>query len=162
MEFCKEVLDKASKEGDYVSSLQLFVKLDSGGTRATGAHKVKLISDKVIKGKDYKTKQEIYKIELLLEEDGVKKSYSFRMKDKDNPKKPHYLVERFANIKAGTEVILEGKKSGKASYIDVFVVEGQGEVSEEKEDNIPIIEENENINEGSKEYEIAADSPKES
>ena len=142
MKSCEKALDEATKKGDYTPQLQLFVKIEGGGTQPTGPHRVKLISDRVIKARDFQTKEEIYKIELLLEEDGVEKTYSFRAKDKLDPKKPHYLVERFANVKAGTEVILEGKKTGKASYVDVKIIDGQGNVSKVDEDNIPTIEEN--------------------
>ena len=155
MESCKKILNKAVESGNYLPRLSLFVKLEGGGTRSTGKHNVKILGDKVVKARDFITKQEIYKIELLLEEDGIKKTYSFRMKDKDNPNKPHYLVERFANIEAGTEVVLEGKKSATGGkYVDVQVV---GEPQEVNEEDIPVVEEDGELQESTSTDEEGTD-----
>jgi hypothetical protein len=156
MESCKKTLDEATKKGDYLPQLQLFIKKEKGGTISTGQHRVKLLGDRIFKGVDFQTQKEIYKVELKLEEDGITKTYSFALHDKNDPKKPHYLVERFANIKVGTEVILEGKKKGIKGYVDVKVVDGQEGTSETPEDDIPIIEEDEEFNECS---EIEEDAP---
>lgn len=132
MDRLQEILDKATKEGKYVPELQLFVKKDGGGTEPTGPHKVKLINSAVVKGIDFKTKKEILEIKLSVEEDGTLKTYNFPMWIGE---KIHYLIERLAPIKEGSEVTLEGKKSAKSSYIEV----DRGGAEPKKE--IPIIEE---------------------
>ena len=159
METCEKVIEQATKKGEYKPQLQLFTKVEGGGTQSTGAHKVKLASSRVVKGTDFQTKAERFEVELTVEEKGVNKTYNFPVKNRQGG--VHYLVERFAPLKEGTEVVLEGKKSGKASYVDVKVADGQGKVSEVNIEDIPTIEEDENINKTPTGDEDVADTPKE-
>jgi len=141
METCKEILDEATKKGDYKGKLQLFTKLEKGGTKATGSHTVELISSRAVTGTDYNTKKDRPEVEITVKEEGILKTYNFPVKDKKGG--VHYLVERFAEIKAGTMVILEGKKSGVNSYVDVNIADGQEDVGETRKEDIPIITEEE-------------------
>ena len=160
METCQKIIDKATEEGKYKPQLQLFTKLEGGGTQSTGAHKVKLVSSKIVKGTDFRTKAEQAEVELTVDENGTNKTYNFPVKNKKGG--VHYLVERFAPIKEGAEVILTGTRSGKNWYVDVKVAGGQDNVLEMDESDIPIIEENENINESPSGDENAPDHSEES
>jgi len=155
MKTCKEIIKKATETGEYKPQLQLFTKAEGGGTQPTGAHKVKLISSKIVKGTDFKTKAERFEVELTLEEEGANKTYNFPVKNKQGG--VHYLVERFAELKEGTEVVLTGKKAGKTSYIDVSVVGSRDDALEQDPNDIPIIEEDEIAIEDSSTKEDAPD-----
>lgn len=136
MEKSKEIVNKAG----IVPKLQLAVQLtdefgNKKGVKGTGPHLVKLIGDKVVKGVDYQTSEDIYKVEYLLEEKGEKKVYFVPVKDKQGD--VHYLVQRLAEIPEGTEIVLEYKRRGKKGYIEVKNLNGENEIS--PEDDIPVI-----------------------
>jgi len=137
MESCKQIIDQAN----IVQDLHLVRKKESGGTEGTGPHKVKLISDKVGKGRDYKTKKEIFVVNLLVEEDGQQKKYTFPVKNE--AEEVHYLVKKFAEFKPGDEVVMEYKRDGMTGYIDVVPVKEKTDVepSTTEDSDIPIIEE---------------------
>jgi len=153
MDACKKILKKETEGGRYVAKLQLFVQLDKGGTKSTGPHTVKLLSSKEREGQEFLTKKPRREISLLVEENGVKKTYNFPVftyaRDADGQKildeqgqetmKLHYLIPKFADLPANTIVIMTGKKKGKMGFIDVEVVNGQIQI----DDDIPIIEEDE-------------------
>ncbi len=61
------------KEAGIQPKLRLGTKLAGGGTKSTGPHRVKLIQDKIVKGKHPKTGKEIDFVRYLLEEDGETK-----------------------------------------------------------------------------------------
>ncbi len=148
MKIPEEILKTASEKGTYQPKLSLFVQKEGGGTQSTGPHEVKLISSKLVKGSDFATKKERAEIQLLLEENGVEKTYQFPAQDKEGG--VHYLVERFAPIPEGSVVVLEGKKakSGVGSYISVQLLE-DGELREPEgiststNGEIPVIEDEE-------------------
>jgi len=140
MENCQNVLKKANITPD----LKLFTKKEGGGTQPTGPHTVKLIGDKVIKGTDFKTNEEIFLIRLFVEENGEKKKYDFPMKDKKGD--VHYLVQRLAEYGEGSEIVLEGKSQRGKSFTEVRSLGSDSEISGENiptmnEEDIPIIEE---------------------
>lgn len=145
MKASKTILKKAN----IVPRLQLAIQLkdeqgNKKGVKGTGPHRVKLISDKIVKGTEYQTGTERYEIEYLLEENGEKKKYRVPMKDKNG--EIHYLIQRFAEIPEGTEVILEYQRKGLKGYIDIQVV-GEQEIKDIEEDideDIPIINPEEN------------------
>src|SRR3990167_8662605 len=93
--------------------------LDEGGNkkgvRGTGVHKVKLLEDKVVMGKDFMTNQERYEMKYILEENGEKKFYSVPLRDKNN--EVHYLVQRLSEFNEGDEIILEYKRKGLRGFI---------------------------------------------
>ena len=136
MENCKGILKKAN----IVPDLKLFTKLEGGGTQTTGPHKVKLLGDKIVKGLEYLTGKEIYLIRLLLEENGEQKKYDFPMKDKKGD--VHYMVQRLAEFGEGSEIILEGMSQGGRSFTNVQAVNS---VSESSNDDIPVIQQDEEI-----------------
>ena len=141
MENCKAIVSKAG----IVPRLQL-VRKEGDVAVPTGQHKVKLISDKLVKGADYQSGVERPEVQFLLEEGGVKKTYNVPVKDKNGD--VHYLVQRFAEIEAGEEIILEAKKKGVKTYIDLQRTNNTGDpVIDEGQpfempetDDIPVVE----------------------
>ncbi len=108
------------KEAGIQPKLRLGTKLTGGGTKSTGAHRVKLIQDKIVKGKHPKTGKEIDYVRYLLEENGEIKTYQTKKLSDDG--ELSYLVQRLAEVKEGEEVILEMKKQGIKNYIQVSPV----------------------------------------
>lgn len=110
----------------------------SKGVVSSGPHRVRVLEDKIIKGLDVSGK-EIEYVEYILEENGEKKNYKTKLKDRNG--KLSYLVQRLAEINEGEEVILEMKKSGMKNFIEVTPV-GQSSVVEhdEGEDEEEIIQ----------------------
>ena len=94
----------------------------------TGPHRVKILEDKIKKGKDDKGNI-IDVVHYVVEEDGVKKFHEVPVKDKTGGL--HYLVQRLSEVPEGQEVILEMKKRGIKNYINVAVVGEQMEIEDE-------------------------------
>jgi hypothetical protein len=93
----------------------------------TGPHKVKILEDKIIKKLNTEGQEE-YFVRYILEENGEKKQYDAHMKSKGGTD-PHYLVQALADVHEGEELILEMKKAGVKSYIEVIRVEtGESEI----------------------------------
>lgn len=131
------------KEANIQPKLRLGNKTKHG-TVSTGAHRVKMIADKIVKGTDTKGK-EIDFVRYLVEENGETKTY--QTKKLNDKGELSYLVQRLSEINEGQEVILEMKKQGIKNYIDVLPVVGGGQVEvEEDEDNEEIIDLNEDTN----------------
>jgi len=85
---------------------------------------VKLLKAKEVTATSFKTKEEYKAIRLLLEENGVEMTYDFPLYkdgDKGGTDKPHYLFNRLVGVADGTEVIMEMKKEGTTTFIDVQV-----------------------------------------
>lgn len=137
METSKQILEKAGIK----PKLQLGLKTEHG-VESTGPHTVKLLKDKETMGVDEKG-TEVPMIRYLVEEDGVMKTYDVR-KFKKGTTDIHYLVQRFAGLAEGTEVVLEMKKKGIKNYIEVRAVEPK---DDEVEDDIPVINEDADITE---------------
>ena len=135
MEKSKELVKKAG----IIPRLELARQLEGGGTRSTGPHIVRVLDEKLVIGKDYQTGAEREEMRYLLEEAGEKKSYSVPVKDKNG--ELHYLIQRFAEIEPGEEIILEAKKKGIRTYIDLQRVNNI--TGKTPTDDIPVIEENE-------------------
>jgi hypothetical protein len=114
------------QEAGIVPLLKLAVQLEGGGTKTTGPHKVKLIEEKQIVGTDYMTGKERDEIMWIFEEDGNKKAYSVPIKDKQG--ELHYLIQRMAEVEIGDEIILEAKKKGPKTYIDLQKTNNQNEI----------------------------------
>ena len=113
-----------------VPKLRLGNKTDKGVT-STGAHRVKLLEDKIIKGTDTQTGKEIDYVRYIVEENGEKKQYDTKLKDKDG--NLSYLVQRLAEVEEGHEVLLEMKKRGIKNYISVTPVKENDDVEVEEE-----------------------------
>lgn len=113
MKISKEILTIAK----IIPRLRLGDKLEKGGIKPTGPHKVKMLSDRIIKGKDPRTNKEIELVEYTMEENGEKKIYKTKLRGDDGL--PSYLVQRLAEVKEGEEIILEMKKQGMKNYVSV-------------------------------------------
>lgn len=128
MKNSKELLVRAG----ILPKLRLGLKQTKGGVKSTGAHRVKIIEDKILKKPDPITGKEIEIVRYVVEENGEKKFYDTKLRDKNNGLS--YLVQRFAEIKEGEEVILEMKKQGMKNYIEVIPVSSASNVEVDEED----------------------------
>src|SRR4051812_18787230 len=104
----------------------LFPKLKLGERKGgrvvpTGPHRVKILEDKIIKKLNADGVEEFF-VRYIFEENGEKKQYDAHMKAKGGTD-PHYLVQALADVKEGEELILEMKKAGVKSYIEVTRVQ---------------------------------------
>ena len=122
-----EKLQKAiQSRPDLKSDRSQYLKIKDAG----GPIKVKLIGCENAKNRDYETQKEVQGVNLLFEQDGIQKKYFVPTIGKDG--KFHYLIERFADIEEGTELILEfqRKKGSVQGFIDV-------KLASEVEENAP-------------------------
>lgn len=99
---------------------------------STGPHKVRVIDDKITKGRDRESGQIIDVMKYVLEVDGVKKEYRCPIKNKETGEL-HYLVQIFSNVEPGTELILEMKKQGPRNYVEVRDAQGNRLSSDESD-----------------------------
>jgi len=133
MQKSQELVDEAG----IVPFLQLFVKKDGGGTSPTGAHEVKVLSDKIVKAKDFQTGDDIPVVEYLLEEDGRQVRYQVPVKDKKG--ELHYLIQRLADVDEGETIVLEGKRGKNRSFVEVRRM-SDGEVPTVQAEDDPFFE----------------------
>lgn len=112
--------------------LRLGTKKAGGGVTPNGAHRVKILEDKIVKGMDPTSGKEIEYVEYIVEENGEKKNYRTKLKDKNG--KLSYLVQRLAEVNEGDEVILEMKKQGIKNYIEVTPVSQSHQVEADEEE----------------------------
>lgn len=125
----KQLLAKAG----LLPKLRLGLKLPKGGVKPTGPHRVKVLEDKIHKKPD-QTGKEIEYVRYIVEEEGEKKYYDTKLRDKNGGLS--YLVQRFAEIPEGEEVILEMKKQGVKNYIEVTPTSHSASVEVEDEEEI--------------------------
>jgi len=90
------------------------------------------LEDKIIKKLDQSQGKEIEWVRYVVEEGGEKKIYDTKLKNKQG--ELSYLVQRFAEIKEGEEVILEMKKQGIKNYIEVTPANTSSRVEIDEED----------------------------
>ena len=141
MKTSQELLKKAG----ILPRLRLGIKLTAGGVKSLGAKRVKVLEDKVIKGIDSRTGKQIEWLRLIVEEGGEKKYYDTKLRGLDG--KPSYLVQRFAEIKEGSEIILEMKKQGAKNYIDVIPTDRVSSIEIEDDDTDIGVEAEEKVDE---------------
>ena len=126
------------KAAGIVPKLRLFNKKTNEKGKdivtTTGPHKVKLIQDKEVSGKDGDTGQPIPCIRYLVEENGERRVYETRKFDKTTGE-VSYLVQRLAEIEENTQVILEGKRKGIKNYVEVTVISKTDSVPHEGGDD---------------------------
>ena len=127
MKVSRELLNKAG----LLPKLRLGLKLPKGGVKPTGPHKVKILEDRILKKPD-QTGKEIEYVRYIVEENGEQKFYDTKLRDKNNGLS--YLVQRFAEIPEGEEVILEMKKQGIKNYIEVTPTSQSASVEIEDEE----------------------------
>ena len=140
----QEIYLKAKESGkvsDRIPWLELGKKQEGGGVKPTGKHIVKFLSDKIVKGQDYHTKKERKEVEFLFEENGVQKRYRVSVLGKDD--NLHYLLETMKQFEYGDTLIMEMKWAGDKHIIVVEKV--IDEVPVINEDEIPIIENGDNV-----------------
>jgi len=113
MKTTKQAMDKMN----VIPRLRRAERLETGGVKSTGPHRVKFISDKLVMGKDPETMKERQEIQFTVEENGVQKIWNVPLFNKKG--EPNYLIERLADIKEGDEVILESKRRGPKNYTSV-------------------------------------------
>lgn len=127
--------------------LRLFTKT-ARGLVSTGAHIVKLVADKEIKGTEFKTGKEIDKVRYLVEENGEKKIYERNKFNKSGD--IDYLVIKLAEYDEGTEIVLTGSRAGIKNVVQISSVVGGESVEvedEEHEEDIIDIGDEEDTNE---------------
>ena len=137
MERLSELLEKNPKLKSSKSEyLKLAIK-EGTAVRGTGKHLVKLVGCENAINRDYKTQKEVKGFNLLFEEKGEPKKYFVPILGED--KKFHYLIERFADIEEGTELILEyqRKEGSVRGFISVELAISEKVVND---DEIPIVE----------------------
>jgi hypothetical protein len=100
---------------------------------STGKHYVRLIEEKVINGKEFGTDEVIPKMRYIFEENGEKKSYDARMKDKQTGEL-HYFVQSMSNVEEGEEIIIEMIKKGMKNVINVQKLGTAAQVEIQDED----------------------------
>ncbi|MCH8295607.1 hypothetical protein IH992_31370 [Candidatus Poribacteria bacterium] len=92
---------------------------------STGPHRVKWIGDRIIKGQEYQSDDEIDVVEYTFEEGGEEKLYEASVKNKKG--ELHYFVKRMSEYEYGQELILEMRKKGIRSYISIVPVQDDSE-----------------------------------
>lgn len=113
--------------------LRLGEKQPAGGVKSTGPHRVKVLEDKIIRGIDPDNGKELEYVLYTVEENGEKKSYQTKLKDKNG--KLSYLVQRMSEIPEGSEIIMEMKRQGVKNFVSITLIgdEHSAEVDEEEE-----------------------------
>jgi len=122
------------KKAGIIPRLDLAPKNEKGVATPNGPHKVKLLEEKIVKGTDYQTGEEREEMKWIFEEKGKNCFYTVPVKNKNG--ELHYLIQRMAEVELLDEVILEAKKKGMKTYIDVQEVDEK----EDSDEEIPVIE----------------------
>lgn len=127
------------KKANIIPKLRLAIKEEGKAPKPTGPHRVTLVEDKLINGKN-NDGVVVPMVRYIFDEDGEHKRYDVPLKTADG--EVHYLVQRFAELQEGQELILEMKKRGPKNYVSVSVVghSGEAEVGD-NDDDIRIEEE---------------------
>jgi hypothetical protein len=121
MKTSKEVVLKSG----LLPKLQLGIKT-AKGVKSTGIHTVKVIEDKIVRKPIREEGDDGYYVRYIFEENGEKKQYDTRMKEKGGVD-PSYFVQAMANVEPGEEITLEMKKSGVKNYVEI-IRKSSGEV----------------------------------
>jgi hypothetical protein len=122
MKTSKEIVLKSG----LLPRLQLGIKTGKG-VKSTGMHRVKVIEDKIVKKPIREEGDDGFYVRYILEEDGERKQYDTRMKEKGG-NDPSYFVQAMANVEPGEEITLEMKKAGLKNYVEIIRVSVGGEV----------------------------------
>ena len=129
MTMTQKLYDKAKDEGklsELVSYLELAKKVigEDGklkGTKSTGLHKVKFISDRIIDGENYKTKQPEKQVEYIFEEDGENRKYIRPVFGEDG--NLYYFIATMKQFEYGDILSLEFIKKGARGFIEILPLE---------------------------------------
>lgn len=98
--------------------LQLGIKTGKG-VKSTGMHTVKVIEDKIVRKPGREEGDDGYYVRYILEENGERKQYDTRMKEKGG-NDPSYFVQAMANVEVGEIITLEMKKAGLKNYVEII------------------------------------------
>jgi len=135
MSISQDLFNKSKEEGkEEPSFLQLGVKQAGGGVESTGAHKLKFISDKKTKGRDYHTQEERDEVEYVFEEKGIEKKY--RVPCYNQGGGIHYFIKNMAEVKEGESIILEMKRTVSSTGKAINVIDFKRPTSEKEEPEI--------------------------
>ena len=132
------------KQANIIPFLQLAVRKENAEGKmvvvGTGKHRVKFISDKVIMGSDYQTREERPEVQYIFEEKGQQKKYNVPVKNENG--EVHYFVQRMADVEYGEEIILEYIRKGVRGFImtERVLEQSPRPASEVEDSDIPIIE----------------------
>lgn len=132
MQISKEIVLKAG----LLPKLQLGIKT-ANGVKSTGKHTVKVLEDKIVRKPPREEGDDGYYVRYIFEEDGEKKQYDTRMKQKGGVD-PSYFVQAMANVDAGETITLEMKKVGVKNYVEIIRA-GQVETVEDEEGGDDIV-----------------------
>lgn len=133
MEKSKELVTQAG----IVPNLQLATQQERGGVKSTGPHTVKIIEEKLINTTNYETGKQVPTMRYFFEENGERKQYDVEVKDKNG--NLDYRIQKISQFEIGQILVIEVKKKGIKNYTDIRLSD-----NEVKEDEIPVINENEN------------------
>lgn len=129
-----EKLTEIAKAIGVLPKLRLSEETATGGRRSNGPHTVKFLEEPiVVMGKDKQGKPRKELKFRVLEGD---QQYYWRVPILNKEGQPNYLFERLLDLKVGEERILEMKKSGIISYIDVSKVGEERADHEEDEEDV--------------------------
>jgi len=123
MKVSRDIIIKAG----LLPKLQLGIKTGKG-VKSTGIHTVKVIEDKIVRKPPREEGDDGYYVRYILEEDGERKQYDTRMKQKGGVD-PSYFVQAMAAVEPGEMLTFEMKKSGAKNYIEIIRL-AAGEVSQ--------------------------------
>ncbi len=127
MKTSKEIVLKSG----LLPKLQLGVK-QGKFVKSTGLHKVKVLEDKIVRKPPMEEGDDGYYVRYIFEENGEKKQYDTRMKQKGGVD-PSYFVQAMANVEPGEELTLEMKKAGVKNYVEIVRL-SVGEVQTAEDD----------------------------
>jgi hypothetical protein len=124
MTLAKEIADKARASGAIAEKQQFFSvtdkkKVDAGNgvmvdvEVPNGIHKVKIISQKIGKGKNYQG-VEVDELQMVITDNGVNKFWNMPLKNEDG--NLYYLIEDLENIEINEEFIVEAFKLKNGKY----------------------------------------------
>lgn len=123
------------RKADIHPKLRLGIKEPKGGVKSTGKHTVRMISDKITKGRDRESGTIIDMVKYVMEEDGEKKEYRCPLKNKETGEL-HYIVQVLSKVPENGEVTMEMKKMGPRNYVEILNLDGSridGDMDDEDE-----------------------------
>jgi hypothetical protein len=129
MDIAKKLFEKAT-EGGKVKEHAEFLKLNEtvqvevNGEmvevrKPTGPHRIKIVSEKMGKGKNGFTGEEQDELQMVVLEGSKQKLWNVAVKGKNGDL--NYLIERLMDVEIGDELVVESKKSAKGQgyYTDI-------------------------------------------
>lgn len=160
MEIAKKLAAKARESGSVRENQEFFSvtekrQVDAGGGETVtvevpnGRHKVKIISEKIGKGKSYAGKEQD-ELQLVINDNGKQKLWNMPIKNEDGTL--YYLIEDLEEIEIGQEFYVEAVKMKNGKYAKRITRSAVGKRnSQESEESIPTIQLNDEDNKGADE-----------